>query len=173
MRVPKKALAKYFLYLMAVAFGGLRMMHPVVHGIVKTRYEIIRMSCQSWSSVDVMYVQPPHVKVRMMPTTAIALGRLRLGLLVRRYHSPTSANLGPMRRQQLLTKRWGWGRVRSSEHTGSDGDEEHKNGAFGIAVANGGGNGREPFLRIAIPLVLDNLVKVQRAADDEGTEKRH
>jgi len=52
--VPKKPPARYFLYLIAFAFGGLRAMHPVVHGMVRTRYEIINMSCQSWSSVEVM-----------------------------------------------------------------------------------------------------------------------
>ena len=52
--MPKKPLAKYFLDLIALAFGGLRAMQPVVQGMVKTRYEIMRMSCQSWSSVDVM-----------------------------------------------------------------------------------------------------------------------
>ena len=53
-RVPKKAPARYFRYLIAVGFGGLSAMHPVVHGNVATMYEIIKMSCQSWSSVDVM-----------------------------------------------------------------------------------------------------------------------
>jgi hypothetical protein len=45
--VPKKVPAKYFLYLIALAFGGLSAMQPAVHGIVKTMYEIIRISCQS------------------------------------------------------------------------------------------------------------------------------
>ncbi len=70
-------------------------MHPAVHGMVNTRYEIMRMSCQSWSSVEVMYVQPPHVRVRTRPATATAFGRVRPGLAVSRYHSPTRANLGP------------------------------------------------------------------------------
>ena len=80
---------------MALALGGLRAMHPTVHGMVNTRYEIMRMSCQSWSSVEVMYVQPPHVRVRTRPATAMAFGRVRPGLAVSRYHSPTRANLGP------------------------------------------------------------------------------
>lgn len=93
--MPKKAPAKYFLYLIALAFGGLKAIQPVVHGIVKTIYEIIKMSCQSWSSVDVMYVHPPHVRLRTTPEMAIAFGRVRPGFAVSRYQSPTSANLGP------------------------------------------------------------------------------
>jgi hypothetical protein len=53
------------------------------------------MSCQSWSSVDVMYVHPPHVNVRMRPEIAIAFGRVRPGFAARRYQRPTRANLGP------------------------------------------------------------------------------
>lgn len=45
--VPKKDPARYFLYLIAFAFGWLRARHPNVHGIVATTYEIINMSCQS------------------------------------------------------------------------------------------------------------------------------
>jgi hypothetical protein len=52
--VPKKALARYFRYLMAAGFGGLSAIHPKVHGSVQTIYDIMRMSCQSWSSVDVI-----------------------------------------------------------------------------------------------------------------------
>lgn len=45
--MPKKAAARYFLYLIAFAFGGLKAMQPKVQGIVKTRYEIMKISCQS------------------------------------------------------------------------------------------------------------------------------
>jgi hypothetical protein len=55
------------------------------------------MSCQSWSSVDVMYVHPPHVRVLNRPKNATTFGRVRPGLAVRRYHRPTRANLGPAR----------------------------------------------------------------------------
>jgi hypothetical protein len=51
--VPKNAYAAFFLYLIAFGFGGLRSTHPIVHGSVATRYEIMKMSCQSWSSVEV------------------------------------------------------------------------------------------------------------------------
>lgn len=65
--VPKNALARTLRYLIACGFGGLKAKHPIVQGIVATKYEIMKMSCQSWSSVDVTYVQPPHVKVLNRP----------------------------------------------------------------------------------------------------------
>lgn len=58
-------------------------------------------------------------------------------------------------------------------HTRSNGDEEHEDGAFGIAVANGGRDGWEPLVRVAIPLILDDLAVMQRGADDEGAEERN
>jgi hypothetical protein len=53
------------------------------------------MSCQSWSSVDVTYVHPPHVRVRNTPIKATNLGSVEFGRAVRRYHKATSANRGP------------------------------------------------------------------------------
>jgi hypothetical protein len=94
-RVPKKPPAKYFRSLIARGFGGLKARQPKVQGMVATRYEIMKMSCQSWSSVDVMYVQPPHVSVLKMPKPATTLGNVLPGLAVNRYHRPTRANLGP------------------------------------------------------------------------------
>jgi hypothetical protein len=72
--VPKKALAKYLRYLIACALFGLRARHPSVHGRVATRYEIMKISCQSWSSVLVTYVHPPHVNVLKIPINATNLG---------------------------------------------------------------------------------------------------
>lgn len=57
--------------------------------------------------------------------------------------------------------------------TGSDGDKNHEDGALGVAVANGGRHGWEPLVRVAIPLVLDNLAVVQGGADDEGAQEGH
>lgn len=99
MIVPKKAPERYLRYWTAVGFLGLRAITPYVHGIVDTRYEIIKISCQSWSSVDVIYVQPPHVNVRKMPTPITNLGSVEFGLRVRAYHSPTRANRGPKQTQ--------------------------------------------------------------------------
>jgi hypothetical protein len=95
----KKAPAKYFLYFTAVGFLGLKAKTPAVQGMVATRYEIMKMSCQSWSSVDVTYVHPPQVKVRKTPTPATNFGNVAFGLRVRMYHNATSANRGPIRLQ--------------------------------------------------------------------------
>lgn len=55
--------------------------------------------------------------------------------------------------------------------TGSDGDEEHKYGAFRIAIANGGRDGGEPLIRVTVPLILHDFAVVQRGADDEGAQE--
>lgn len=91
----KKAVAIYFLYLMAFELGGQMARQPTVHGIVAKRYAIMNISCQSWSSVEVMYVQPPHVRVRKRPIAATNLGRNLPGLAVRRYQRASRANRGP------------------------------------------------------------------------------
>jgi hypothetical protein len=95
--VPKKVPANIFRYLTAFLFGGLSMRQPTVHGSVATRYDIMKISCQSWSSVDVTYVHPPQVSVRKRPTPTINLGSelFRPCRLVRTYHSATRANRGP------------------------------------------------------------------------------
>lgn len=61
------------------------------------------MSCQSWSSVEVMYVQPPQVNVRKMPTPATNFGREEFRLRVRTYHKATRANRGP---EVIAMKTW-------------------------------------------------------------------
>ena len=93
--MPKKAHAKYFRYLMACGLGGLNAKQPKVQGIVATRYETMKISCQLWSSVEVTYVQPPHVSVLKSPIPAMIFGRFEFGRAVMRYHSPTRINLGP------------------------------------------------------------------------------
>jgi len=94
-KVPKKAPARYLRYFTARKLFGLSARHPRVHGSVATKYEIIKISCQSWSSVEVTYVHPPHVRDRKTPMNATALGRDEFGRAVRRYHSPTNTNRGP------------------------------------------------------------------------------
>lgn len=42
-----------------------------------------------------------------------------------------------------------------------DCDEEHEEGPLGVTVANCRGNGGEPLVGVAVPLILDNLVVVQ------------
>ena len=103
---------------------------------------------------------------------AIAFGRVRPGFAVRRHHSPTRANRGPGSDASQQRRRKG--RERSSaERTGSDGDEDHENGALGVAIADRGRDGGEPFIRIAKPLVLDDLLVVERRADDESAQEGH
>lgn len=55
--------------------------------------------------------------------------------------------------------------------SGCYGNEEHEKGSFGIAIADRSGNGGEPFLRVAIEFILDDLVIMEREADDERTYK--
>jgi hypothetical protein len=142
--VPKKEPANIFLYLTACAFLGLRAKTPNVHGSVATKYEIINMSCQSWSSVDVTYVQPPQVRVRKMPTPAINFGSVAFGRRVRMYQSVTRANRGPDLSLAESKER------KSMPRTGRQCNEEHENGPFRISVANCSRNGRKPFLWIAL-----------------------
>lgn len=51
------------------------------------------------------------------------------------------------------------------------GDEKLEDRSLGVAVANGCGDGREPFLRVSIVFVLDNLVVVEGNADNEGSDE--
>jgi hypothetical protein len=53
-KVAKKAPPNRFLHLIAAGLGGLSERQPKVHGTVARRYETMKMSCQLWSSVDVM-----------------------------------------------------------------------------------------------------------------------
>lgn len=56
-------------------------------------------------------------------------------------------------------------------HTGRHGNEDHEKGPLGVSIANGGGDGGEPLLRVAVPLILDDLVVVEGDADDEGADE--
>lgn len=55
--------------------------------------------------------------------------------------------------------------------TGSDGNEDLEKRAFRIAITDGGRHGREPFIRVAVMFVLDNLVEMQGHAHYQGTEE--
>ena len=55
----------------------------------------MKISCQLWSSVEVTYVQPPHVSVLKTPKPAMIFGKVEFRCAVMRYHSPTRRNLGP------------------------------------------------------------------------------
>lgn len=52
-----------------------------------------------------------------------------------------------------------------------DGDEHHEEGPLRVPVTDGRGHRRKPFFRVAVELVLDYLVVVQRNADDECAEE--
>ena len=47
-----------------------------------------------------------------------------------------------------------------------DGNEDHKDRAFRVPISNGRGNGRKPFLRIAVVLILDNFVIMEINANN-------
>jgi hypothetical protein len=104
----------------------------------------MKMSCQSWSSVEVTYVHPPHDSVRKIPTPATNLGSVEFGLRVRTYHRPTNATRGPGLCSVVPVC------PTVSSLTGCQGNEEHKDGAFGIAVANGRRHGGEPLFGVAL-----------------------
>ena len=55
--------------------------------------------------------------------------------------------------------------------TGSDSNEDHEERALGVAIANGGGHGGEPFVGVAVVFILNNLMIMQRDADNQGAEK--
>lgn len=54
---------------------------------------------------------------------------------------------------------------------GGYGNEEHKEGTLRVSIANSGRDGGKPFLRIAKPLILDDFVVMETAANDQGAEK--
>ena len=72
-------------------------MQPKVQGNVATRYDIMKMSCHPWSSVEVTYVHPPHVSVRNRPVPATKIGKAESGRAVKMYQRNTKANRGPAR----------------------------------------------------------------------------
>lgn len=108
--MPKNAPASLLRHLIASGLGGLSARQPSVQGTVATRYEIMKMSCQLWSSVDVTYVHPPHVNVLKTPTPATIAGRFEFGRFVRKYQSATRAKRGPevMAMKTINTDRSGY-----------------------------------------------------------------
>lgn len=55
--------------------------------------------------------------------------------------------------------------------TGGHGDEELEEGSLGVSIANCRGDGGKPLFRVSEPLILDDLVVVERNADDECAEE--
>lgn len=54
---------------------------------------------------------------------------------------------------------------------GSNGNEDLEERAFRVAITDSGRHGREPFIRVAVVFVLDNLVEVQGHSHYQGTEE--
>lgn len=67
-----------------------------------------------------------------------------------------------------VTREW---RMIPGSRTSRNGNKYHKEGALGVAIANGGRHRREPFLRVAVKLILDDLVIVQVDANDQGAQE--
>lgn len=61
--------------------------------------------------------------------------------------------------------------VHNSLRTGGKGYKKLEEGSLGVSVADRGRNGRKPFLRVAVKLVLDNVVVMQRYADDKCADE--
>lgn len=79
----------------------------------------------------------------------------------------TGAYVTPISQRDPLSA----GESSSEIRTRSNGNEDHEKGPLGIAIANGGGDGGEPLVRVAIEFILDNLVVVEGDANDEGAEE--
>lgn len=106
-----------------------------------------------------------------MPQKATKAGSLWPGLRERRYQNATRANLGPtgtsQSRESVGLSGSNWRR----RLTRCQGDEQLEKGSLGIAVAYGSGDGGKPLLRVSEPLVLDDLVVVERDADYQCAEE--
>lgn len=59
----------------------------------------------------------------------------------------------------------------AAEHTGSYGNENHEKRSLGVPIANRSGHRGEPLVRIAIILILDDLVEMEGHADDKGAQE--
>jgi len=55
--------------------------------------------------------------------------------------------------------------------TGSDSNENHKERALRVSIANRGGHGGEPFVRVAVVFILNDFVVMQRDADNQRAEE--
>ena len=61
---------------MEVLLYGVQAIPPSIQGKLQNIYDIMKISCTSWSSLDVIYTHPPHVIVLMIPNTKTHVGRL-------------------------------------------------------------------------------------------------
>jgi hypothetical protein len=56
--------------------------------------------------------------------------------------------------------------VETMRRTRCNGNKDHEERSLGVSVADGRGNGGKPLLGIAVELILDDLLIMQRNADD-------
>jgi len=110
----------------------------------------MKMSCQSWSSVEVTYVHPPQVSVRKMPTPATNFGSVEFGRRVKIYQRPTNTKRGPEQLVSLIHT----SNVFIRNRTRCQSDEQHEDGALRIFVSNGRRDRGKPFVRIALSRLL-------------------
>lgn len=83
-----------------------------------------------------------------MPTPATNLGSVELARRVKQYQRPTSAKRGPSDHQNCLSC------IICNARTGRKGDEEHKDRAFRVAVANRGRDRGKPFFGVALDIAV-------------------
>lgn len=55
--------------------------------------------------------------------------------------------------------------------TRGDRNEEHKDGSFGVPVANGCGDRGKPLFRVSVEFILDDFVIVQGDSDNKGAQE--
>lgn len=98
----------------------------------------------------------------------------------RRDISPAAAGQSPeqARSSNKLGQRCIWSRAKDipqeyqgESGTGSNGNEDLEYGALWISIANCCGNRGKPFIRVAVVLVLDDLVEMQFQPDHERTDE--
>ena len=92
----------------------------------------MRTSWASWSSVDVMYTQPPQERVRMMPVMKTTSGRQEERVRCTRYCNAPNAKRGPdmMQGQNRL---YSW---RLNHFTRVQCDEYLEDATFRVPVSN-------------------------------------
>lgn len=136
----------------------------IFHGtaIVGTESETAHCPGQSRNKIrNHKYIMPVMIISRrdICPTSAH-----------KRSKQPSSRNeLGEVRartRSEKVPKK-----NESKSRTGSDCDENLEEGSFGIPIANRRRHRGEPFVRVAIMLVLHDLPEMQAHAYHQGAEK--
>jgi hypothetical protein len=61
--------------------------------------------------------------------------------------------------------------ISNPSRTRSNGNKDHEERSLGVSVADRRGYGWEPLLWVAVELILDDFVVVQRDADNQSAEE--